>query len=478
VKALELAPIFAGRYRDSFFTESGPFARSKFPKSVEFFDATAHYPNVNCFGSNRSSKSTSLMYAAAVWLTGDYPEWWTGRRFEKPVQMWISGETGTLVRNNLQRYLIGSKEALGQISFITTEQIEHASWAGKPEGLCTSALIKSKYGTSKVEFKSYDQGQYRFASDTIDVVILDEEPKAGIFTEAITRVATTNGIVCCGFTALRGITPLVALLAPEFAGMDREDPKETGRKNIVISWADIPPSVLPYEKREFLKKSYLPHELKARTEGIPSVGSGMIYQISESDFVVPDFQVPDHWPRLFAMDPGFKDPTAITWWALDADNDAMYQYGEYYERLKALPIHVDVIHRHGDWMPGVFDYAGGNITDGKGVASEYRKAVRNTLHNANKSLTLGHLSVWDRMQTSRFFVFESMRHTRTEFRQYHRDDKGQIADTPHHLLDTWRYAATGVHHAKQRPAGYKFNGENMRTKYGPPQTVSFTEGFF
>lgn len=475
----QLASAIGRQFKASFFADTGPFARHLFPKSLEFFGATSVYKNVNIFGSNRSSKSLSLAYAASCWLTGEYPEWWEGRRFNKPVRMWIAGETGTLVRNNLQRYLICNKGTEGESCFIGKELIERVSYQTKPEGFCERALIKSAFGgTSVVEFKSYDQGQYRFASDTVDVVILDEEPKAGIFTESMTRTATVQGIVCCGFTALKGITPLVALLAPEFAGGEREDPEETGRKNVVIGWDDIPPSVLPLSEREILKRSYLSHELLARTQGIPSVGSGMVYPISETEFVVPDFQVPDHWPRLWSMDPGFQDPTAITWFGYDADNDAMYQYGEHYLKHQPIAVHADAIHRRGDWMPGVFDYAGGNITDGKAVGSEYRKALRNPVYNANKSLDMGHLSVWDRLQTGRFFVMQSQRHTLSEFRQYHRDDKGKIADTPHHLLDTWRYAATGIQHAKQRPPGYRFNGELMRQVPTTPVQTSLTEGMW
>lgn len=476
-----LASAIGDQFKASFFADEGPFARHLFPKSLEFFGATSVYKNVNIFGSNRSSKSITLAFAGSCWATGEYPDWWDevgGLRFEKPVRMWIAGETGTLVRNNLQRYLIGVKGSEGQACFIKRDQIEHVAYQSKPEGFAERVQVKGKYGTSLIEFKSYDQGQYRFASDTIDVVILDEEPRAGIFTESMTRTATVQGIVLCGFTALKGITPLVALLAPEFAGGEREDPEVTGRKNIVIGWDDIPPSVLPYREREILKRSYLSHELLARTQGIPSVGSGMIYPISEQDFVVPDFQVPDHWPRLFSMDPGFTAPTAISWWAYDADNDAMYQYGEYYVKGQPIAVHADAIHRRGEWMPGVFDYAGGNITDGKAVGAEYRKALKNPVFSANKSLAIGHVAVWDRLQTGRFFVMQSMRNTRTEFRQYHRDDQGKVADTPSHLLDTWRYAATGIQHAKQRPPGYQFNGHTMRAQYGPPVETSLAAGIW
>lgn len=468
-------------YRDSFFADSGPFARSLFPKSMEFFTATKDYQNVNTFGSNRSSKSFSATFANSCWLMGGYPGWWPGRVFAKPIRSWMAGETGTLVRNNLQRYLIGEKGSEGQGCLIPGNLIQHVSYNGKPEGFAERAIINSKHGgQSVVEFKSYDQGSVRFASDTIDTAIFDEEPPPGIYTEMTVRTATTRGIVCGGFTALKGITPLIEHLAPEFAGGERKDPKETGIYNVVIGFADIPKTVLSDDARKRIIQNSLPHEVGPRTTGIPSIGSGMVYPISEEDFVIPDIPIPDHWPRLFAIDPGFKAPTAISFYAYDADSDAIYQIGEYYVKGQPVAVHVDAIHRHGKWMPGIIDYAGGNITDGKGVVKEYRIACENPLINANKSLSVGHMGVWDRLQTQRWFVFESLRHSRYEFRQYHRDEKGRIADTPRHIMDTWRYAETGIQHAKQRPHGFQFNGESMRAyqPQQPQQTVSLMDGIF
>jgi hypothetical protein len=37
--------------------------------------------------------------------TGNYPTWWKGRRFDKPVRIWVVGPTGQLVRDGVQRQL-------------------------------------------------------------------------------------------------------------------------------------------------------------------------------------------------------------------------------------------------------------------------------------------------------------------------------------------------------------------------------------
>jgi phage terminase large subunit-like protein len=473
-----LISALGGGFKASYFADEGPFSRFLFPQSMAAIEATARYKNVNMFGANRSAKSITLSYMFACWAEGDYPEWWNGWVLHKPGRFWLAGETSTLVQNNLQRYLIGSKGEEGQNCFIKSSSIQNVDYHGD---FAKKILIQSKYGgTSVIELKTYDQDRKRFASDTLDGVGLDEEPKGGIFSESITRTGTTQGKVVCAFTALKGVTPLVEKLAPEFAGGEAEDPEVTSRKTIIIGWSDIPYGVLSKREREILKASYEAHEVIARTTGVPSVGKGLVYPISESEFVIPDFPIPDHWPRLVTLDPGFTVPTAAAWWAYNADEDAMYQYAEHYLARAEYSIHVDAIHSKGDWIPLIIDYAGGNILDGEQVAATYRKKLRNPVINANKSRSAGHMAVWDRLQTQRWFVFESLRHSRHEFRQYHRDEKGMIAKTPQHIMDNWRYAATGIQHAKQRPVGYRFNGESMRAPNLnlPVEELRLTEGLW
>src|SRR5262249_25556201 len=43
----------------------------------------------------------------AFHLTGDYPQWWNGKRFDKPVRAWAAGVTAETTRDVLQEKLIG-----------------------------------------------------------------------------------------------------------------------------------------------------------------------------------------------------------------------------------------------------------------------------------------------------------------------------------------------------------------------------------
>ena len=69
-------------------------------------------------------------------------------------------------------------------------------------------------GTSILTLKSYESGRESFAGTAQDVVWLDEEPDEEIYTEALMRTMTTNGILLLTFTPLKGLTPVVLKFLP------------------------------------------------------------------------------------------------------------------------------------------------------------------------------------------------------------------------------------------------------------------------
>src|SRR5271157_2561976 len=62
------------------------------------------------YGGNQTGKTLVAGFEVALHLTGNYPHWWTGLRFNKPVRVWVVGESSTLVRDTLQRKLCGQTE--------------------------------------------------------------------------------------------------------------------------------------------------------------------------------------------------------------------------------------------------------------------------------------------------------------------------------------------------------------------------------
>ena len=49
---------------------------------------------------NQNGKTHIGAFEVACHMTGLYPEWWQGRRFDKPTRGWIAGETSLVVREN------------------------------------------------------------------------------------------------------------------------------------------------------------------------------------------------------------------------------------------------------------------------------------------------------------------------------------------------------------------------------------------
>ncbi len=107
---------------------------------------------------------------------------------------------------------------------------------------------------------------------------------------------------------------------------------------IQAGWKDV--GHLTAEAIADMAKAYPPHELEARMNGTPSLGSGAIYPLPESDYVIPDFAVPEHYKRCFGMDVGFSR-TACVWLALDCDSDVAYAYSEHYAGEAIPAVHAE-----------------------------------------------------------------------------------------------------------------------------------------
>jgi hypothetical protein len=63
---------------------------------------------------NQLGKTLSAGAETAIHLTGEYPDWWTGKRFNKPIRGWVAGVTGETTRDNPQRILMGPLGHFGE----------------------------------------------------------------------------------------------------------------------------------------------------------------------------------------------------------------------------------------------------------------------------------------------------------------------------------------------------------------------------
>lgn len=197
--------------------------RTQYAKHMEFFEMGRIYRE-RCFrAANRVGKTESGGgYELTCHLTGEYPDWWVGRRFDRPIRAWAAGKTNETTRDILQRKLLGKVKYDGQrkvvdgTGVIPGALLGSPTWKqGVPDLVDTIMVLHVPTGEwSTLGLKSYQQGRGSFEGTEQDVIWLDEEPKLAIYGECIIRTATTNGIIMLTFTPLDGMSEVVLQFMP------------------------------------------------------------------------------------------------------------------------------------------------------------------------------------------------------------------------------------------------------------------------
>ena len=433
------------RYRaqhkiEDLYPDTGPLRRELYVKHLEFFRAGATHAERCFMAANRVGKTEGVgAYEATAHLTGRYPAWWEGRRFDRPVSAWVAGKDGKTVRDILQRALLGPAPTFGTGLIPADAIIGTTPKPGVPEAVESVYVKHASGGRRELMFKSYDAGQESFYGTRKDFVWLDEECELKIYTECLLRTLAVvlgepNGSILLTYTPLWGMTDL----AKEYL----QAPEGSPKRLITATWDDAPH--LSKETRAELYKSIPPHEREARTEGRPMLGSGAIYPVPEAEILVGDFEIPDYWPRGYGMDVGWHKTAAI-WGAHNRDNDVVYLTGEHYRGQAEPVIHADGIKARGSWIPGYIDPAanGRSQVDGSQLLAIYR-TLGLKLQTADNAREAGIYSVWMRLSTGKLKVFRSCRNWLDEFRIFARDENGKIInEQKFHLMAATRYLLLG-----------------------------------
>ncbi len=170
---------------------------------------------------HNSGKTVAGTYADTLHLTGQYPDWWEGYRFDRPTEGWAASDTGKSTRDILQSALCGkygddSARGTGMIpgDLILRTTVKH----GIPDAYETVYVRHVPTGgVSTLQFKSYDQGREAFQGTAQDFIHLDEEPSIEIYTECLLRLMTRDGRLMLTATPLRGVTQLMLQYMPHLA---------------------------------------------------------------------------------------------------------------------------------------------------------------------------------------------------------------------------------------------------------------------
>lgn len=431
---------------DSIFPAEGPFSRDKYHKHVEFFAAGKKHRFRVLGGGNGSGKSFTGAAELTYHMTGEYPDWWPGHRFKKAIKVWVVCESGSLWRDSMQQALLGSVGEEQGTGLIRKELLyDTKSMPGVPGAIGQIQTKHKSGGISSVTVKTFEMGRNQFQAATLDLLIFDEEPPEDIYAECIMRTRGVKGVkepgkVMMMFTPLKGLSEVVLRFLPNGrfppGGVH---PEHSERFAIAVSWEDAPH--LSEEDKATMMAEMPPNERDARTKGIPALGSGRIYPISEDDIVVKPFPIPDYFPRAYGLDFGW-DPTAVIWIAQDPVTQIKYIYAEYKRGKITDAQHAFAVQQRGAWMSGAADPSGGGRRDDGKMRIDYYRSLGLDLHPGYNSLITGIGQVYNELESGTLKIFSNLEKVLDEIRVYRYDSKDTnkpARGQDDHLLDALRY---------------------------------------
>lgn len=222
-----------------------------------------------------------------------------------------------------------------------------------------------------------------------------------------------------------------------------------GRAVIRATIDDAVPYIYSRQQADDIIAGYPAHEREARAKGIPTLGSGRIFPVADSEieYDAATQKFPAHFVWGGGLDFGWDHPTAAVKTCWDRDADIFY-ITQAYKRSQQTPlIHAGALRPWGDWLPWAWPHDGLQHDKGSGeqLAQSYRDhglnmmPERATFADGTNGVEAGVMEMLDAMQTGRFKVASHLSEWFEEFRLYHRDN-GRIVKEFDDLMSASRYA--------------------------------------
>ncbi|MEX2741097.1 terminase family protein [Rhizobium mongolense] len=432
-----------------------------YSKQREFHLAGATMSERLFMAGNQLGKTIAGGAEWAMHLTGRYPDWWNGAEFIRAPLLWAGSVTGESTRDNPQRILVGPPAIEEQwgTGFIPADCIVDRTRAMGVPDLLDNVVVRWGGGgdvqanQSIVAFKAYEKGREKWQGPTVDGVWFDEEPPEDIYSEGLTR--TNNGqrgqFAQTTFTPLLGMSTVVARFI-----MPAADDIASVHRQVTSMTIDDAEHYTP-EQRAQIIASYPAHEREARSKGVPTLGSGLIFPVLEENIIVEPFAIPKHWPQIGGLDFGWDHPTAAAHLAWDRDSDVVYLTKDYRQSHATPILHAAALKPWGAWLPWAWPHDGNNDTAaGPNLAAQYRAQglkvlpERASFPDGSNSVEAGLMDMLDRMQTGRFKVFRTCGAWQEERRLYHRKD-GKVVKERDDVISASRYALMMLRKAIVQP---------------------------
>lgn len=433
-----------------------------YPKQQLFIKHGASYRERLLNAGNQLGKTYCGAYEMACHLTGMYPDWWEGRRFAKAPTCWAVGKNATVVREVQQRLLCGSPSVESSLG---TGLIPKEKFVDKPtrsrgvsDAFDTIQVQHVSGGISTCQFKSYESGREAFQGSTLDVIWCDEEPPEDVYIEILTRTAASKGMVYITFTPMNGRTAM----------WDRFDSKITpDRVRVTMTLMEV--ALIPWSHKTVAEAerdiaNWPDWQRSARADGTPTFEGGLLFPFtmeSVSEPQIPVSAIPPHWRAIWGIDLGIRHPFAAVLMLVDPDSDT-YHIHEAFRLSDAMPlIHSEKIRTIAGAVPVAWPHDGNRRETGSGepVAALYRGQglmmlpTHATWPEGGYSTDRGIVEMYDRFRTGRMKVASHLGDWWGEFREYHRDEKGNIVKTNDDLMSATRIAVMQARSARIEPIG-------------------------
>lgn len=391
------------------------------------------------FGGNRSGK-TECGAVETVWLArGIHPF----RKNKDDVNIWVVS-----LSKQVQRDVAQSKV----FSYLKPEWIdevvmESGSKDFPKNGVVDYVLIKNVFGgTSKIGFKSCDQGREKFQGTSLDYVWFDEEPPKDIYKECRMRVLDKKGEIFGTMTPLKGLSWVYDEIY-----LNQSNDEEIW--SITMNWDDNP--YLDKGEINSLKSSMSQEELESRCYGKFSAVGGLVYPEFDPEIhVIEPFNVPKEWFDNISIDPGLNNPLSAHFYAVDFDGN-VYVIAEHYEAGKDVVYHSNAIKKiceRLDWKKGfggkyeaLIDSAATQTTLSgiKSVCELFFENGINVNPKVNKDLFTGINRVKAYLKNaegkSRLFIFKNCVNMIREIKGYFWGTNDRPMKNEDHALDELRY---------------------------------------
>ena len=322
-------------------------------------------------------------------------------------------------------------------------------------------------------FASDDEEKFRSMNITAFYIEEASGVQPNIYKECIRRLRNPHGIIngiahyvgiICSNPAQGFIRDLLFTADEIFGSKSKEKTVEMYGSRVTNRNKDLAAFLSssrdnPYLPPGFVESvinSLTPEQARLYVDCIIEYAEGAVYPTILSMTEEP-FDIPEHWERYVAHDPGINDPAAILIGAVDPETGVIHFYDEYYERDKVLAQVADAFKRiinpirQGCLHMPLIDPSSNKRSKTTGRSYKQQMQIQHGIvtKEANNNIEDGIQRVKNLMYYGKIKFFNSLKQTLREGCEYRyptleeRNKNKNLGDKPldkdNHLMDCLRY---------------------------------------